>query len=307
MALKQVKSKIKSVEKIHKVTKAMEAVSAVKMRKSQKQALVGRPYAVAALTILENLSGSMEGIKHPLAEKRDVKKACLVVITSDKGLAGSLNSNVLKEAQKKADEYGRENTTVVTLGKKARDYFEHRGYHILEKYENSADAVDIEEAKVITKRLSRGYEAEEYDICHLIYANFVSTFEQASVSRQFLPISVETVDEVVRGIAPQSGMYATEREVDTGVPKSSYVHTYEVEPDAETVLAELFPHLLSTLLYHGLLESRASEHSARMVAMKNASDKAEELSGEFRLEYNKERQAQITGEVSEIVSGIETT
>lgn len=307
MSLKQVKSKIKSVDKIHKVTKAMEAVSAVKMRKSQERALVGRPYALAALSILKNLSSSLEGLDHPLTDKREVKKVCLVVVTSDKGLAGSLNSNVLREAQRVAKSYGRENTLIVPIGKKAKDHFSNRDFTLLSEYENSSETVDSEEAKEITKKITKSYLDKEFDLCYLIYSNFISTFEQKGVSRQFLPISLESVLEVVEGIAPARGKYSDDTEKEAVESQKSETHSYEVEPNGQEVLTELFPHLLSVELYHALLESRASEHSARMVAMKNASDKAQELSGELRLLFNKERQAQITAELSEIVSGIETT
>lgn len=308
MPLKQVKSKIKSVDKIHKVTKAMEAVSAVKMRQSQERALIGRPYAHAALSILKNLTSSIEGVDSPLAEVRDEVHVCLVVITSDKGLAGSLNSGVLKEAQKKADFFDRKNVEIIAVGKKANDYFTTREYHISDRYDNSAEMIDVQESKAITERLTKSFLEKAFDSCYVVYPNFISTFEQAPVIRQILPISLESITEVVRGITPEAGKYSQpkEEEKDEALGKTRS-HSYEIEPSGEEVLIGLFPHLLSVLIYHGLLESRASEHSARMVAMKNASDKADEFSGELQLQYNNERQAQITAEVSEIVSGIETT
>jgi F-type H+-transporting ATPase subunit gamma len=304
MSLKSVKNKIRSIQKTGQVTKAMEAVSAVKMRKSQEAALLGRPYAISALSILKRLSGSAEGLRHPLSQKRDVRRMCLVVVTSDKGLAGSLNSAVLKEAEQVLSLRGiqKKDTKIITVGKRAFEYFSRRNYEIIGNYTNITDNVSVYDMKEIAAEIREGFAKGIFDACAAIYTNFVSTFEQDAVSRPILPLHFEEIESMVEGILPSRGRYARERDK----REDKQVSTYTIEPNPEEVLIELIPLLVGILLYHALLEAKASEHSARMVAMKNATDKTEELSRELRLAFNKARQAVITREMNEITSGIET-
>lgn len=301
--LKQIKNKIRSVNKTRKVTKAMEAVSAVKMRKAQERALMGRPYARAALTILKRASGSIEASGHPLVARRERKQNLgLVVITSDKGLAGSLNSAVIKEAHRVIAEkgYAREHVHICAIGRKGHDHFAARGFPLFAHYPALDDGAP-DEAGRIARELIGGFLEEVFDECFVIYTNFHSTFEQEAVARRLLRVSFPAVEETIQGIVPEKGRYA-----ELAAQAGDSPETYTIEPDAETVLNELIPHLVSIELHHALLEAAASEHSARMVAMKNASDKAGDMSRDLNLAYNKERQAVITREVSEIVSGIET-
>lgn len=299
MALKAVKNKIRSVKKTGQVTKAMEAVSAVKMRKSQERALEGRPYAVSALSILKRLSGSVLGLRHPLSQKREIHTLCLVVVTSDRGLAGNLNNAVLKEAGRMLKEKNipKEHIAIIAIGRKALDYFSRRKYTIAGSFTNMADDVSVHDMKEITSLISERFMKGEYDECVAVYTNFVSTFEQNAMSRVILPLTVSEIETMILGILPQRGKYAGKEE--------KRVSVYTIEPNPEEVLEELIPSLVNILLYHALLEAKASEHSARMVAMKNASEKAQEMSKELNLEFNREHQAMITREVNEITSGIE--
>ena len=301
MALKQIKNKIRSVKKTHKVTKAMEAVSAVKMRKSQERALVGRPYAVAALSILKRLAAGSDVQQHPLGMKRDIKRICMIVITSDKGLAGTLNSVVLKHAARiiREQKLTPEDITLICMGKKGYDYFTARGYSIHKQYGNVRDDVSIEDMHEITTYIVDLFLEGTCDSCIVVYTNFISTFEQEPIVRTILPLSSSALEEMVAGITPERGKYAEKKETEKKAP------LYMIEPDATQVLDELLPFLIRIELYHALLEAKASEHSARMVAMKNASDKAEEMSRELTLDYNKERQSLITREISEITGGVE--
>ncbi|MEX0917500.1 MAG: ATP synthase F1 subunit gamma [Candidatus Paceibacterota bacterium] len=302
MALRQIKSKIRSVEKTRQVTKAMEAVSAVKMRKSQRRALLGRPYAESALSILERLSRSVDVVRHPLVSKRvPVKHTGVILITSDKGLAGSLNTALLKRVEEHIRREGlsKETLTFYTIGKKGYEYFLRRGYAISNSY-TLGDEVDEEEVRAVLLKVVGDYMEGQIDACLLAYNNFLSTFEQEEVVRKLIPLDSVALKEVVEGITPEKGKYSEEH-------KESVAPIYTIEPSAEEVLDDLFPMLLSVLLFHALLEAKASEHSARMVAMKNASDKAGDMRKELRLTFNKERQAAITQEVSEIISGIQTT
>lgn len=299
MSLKTIKGKIRGINKTHKVTKAMEAVSAVKMRKSQERALAGRPYAAAALSILARVSGSLDTIKHPLIEQRERSSMCLIVITSDKGLAGSLNSSVLKKAELaiKDSALPKEKIGIIAVGRKGHEHFEKRGYTIINYVENIADDVSEADLKTLTQTAVEVF-GNTYNQVVMLHSQFRSTFEQDAVARQILPLNPAEVREIIRGIAPETGTYADRTVVDRHA-------SYTVEPDHETVLAALLPHLLRILLYHSLLEGKASEHSARMVAMKNASEKASELSRDLTRSLNSARQAHITREVGEIVGGIE--
>lgn len=302
MALKEIKKKIRSVNKTRKVTKAMEAVSAVKMRKSQAIALEGRSYAHSALTILRRVSGSVDGARHVLAQKRDVHTICIVVVTSDKGLAGNLNNGVLKKATKLVEDTGlaKEQLRIVSIGKKGYEYFSKRGFKIEKNYENLGDNISTEDMKAATETLLESFINKIYDECYIVYTNFRSTLEQEPVVQKILPISVDVVRETVDAIKPTHGAFTEEPR------ESERTSEYTIEPTPEEVLDELLPFLLNIEVHHALLEAKASEHSARMVAMKNATDKAADMSKELTLTFNKERQALITREVSEIIGGIET-
>jgi F-type H+-transporting ATPase subunit gamma len=297
MALKVIKNKIKSTLRTSKVTKAMEAVSAVKMRKSQERAFGGRPYADAALRILDNVASSLSGRGHHAFAKNKGTRDAVIVITSDKGLAGGLNSNVLKEAAALVSTFSHDTTDIICFGKKSYEYFLRRGYTIPQHYLNVTDDVQVEDLEHVVDHVMQEYTREKYRTVYAVYQNFISTFEQRPVMRQLLPVHLETIRQTVRDITPKN----QSKEVVNGTKKISYT----VEPDRVTVLNTLLPLILRVMLYHALLESKASEHSARMVAMKNATDKAKELTKSLTLLYNKERQSVITAEVSEITGGIE--
>ena len=296
MALKDIKAKIQATKRMNKVTRAMEAVSAVKMRKTQQSAFGGRSYARAALSVLTRLSGTGHVQNHPLSQKREGSKVALLVITSDKGLAGGLNSGVIKKAHALVADTKKEDVFVYTLGKKAEEYFDNRSYNVVKAYENKGDEVSLESMEEISQTLSEGFLNGEYDSVQAVYTNFKSTFELIPTATTLLPLSVEALSDLVDGIRPAKGKWS-----DEGVLAAPVA--YEVEPSGEEVLGLLVPRLVAVSLYHMLLESKASEHSARMVAMKNASDKSKEVAHDLTRKFNKVRQAAITREVSEIVSG----
>ncbi|HVX90544.1 MAG TPA: ATP synthase F1 subunit gamma [Candidatus Paceibacterota bacterium] len=298
MALKDIKNAIGAKLRTNKVTRAMEAVSAVKMRKTQQTALAGRAYARAALQILSRLSGTSDLKRHPLATARPVKNTALVVITSDKGLAGALNSGVLKAAVTAIEGRPKESIRVYAYGRKADEFFSRRGYNVVKAIENKRDDVPPAVMQELSSELSRGFVAGEFDEVIAAYSNFKSTFEQIPTSRRLLPLSVDGVRGLVSDIIPVRGKWSD-------VEDAKAPAAYNVEPSAEVVLGVLIPRLVAVSLYHMLLESKASEHSARMVAMKNASDKSKEVAHELTRKFNKIRQAAITREVSEIVSGRE--
>ncbi len=301
-SLKQLKEKRKSVNKTRKVTRAMEAVSAVKMRKAQERALSCRGYARAALRILAQVAGAKGFSEHPLTIKRETGKVGLMVVTSDKGLAGSLNSAVLKKVTDFLEEKSLSNKDVVciTLGRRGNDYFKNRGFEILHYEENKSDEVVEADMQRITEVALNEHLSKNTKSWYIIYTNFKSTFEQEARLSRLFPLSRDALEEIIASITPDKGKYAAE---DT---QENAVSAYTVEADTnDDIMQFLAPVLGNILTYHTLLESKASEHSARMVAMKNATDKAGERSHILQLQFNKARQAAITREVSEITSGIE--
>ncbi len=300
--LKSIKSKILSYKKTGTVTHAMEAVSAVKMRKGQERALSGRSYAAAALTLLERLSASSDLGRHPLMQSRDGKIACIVV-TSDKGLAGALNSGVIRRVESEIKERGLSKTQVViaAIGRRGAEHFTSRGYDVRIRRENKNDNVSESDMREVTNAVLDWHAAGEIGTAIVAYQNFLSTFEQQPSTRQIIPVSKELMHEMVAGIRPAKGKYAPSVVEQT----DSAAAPYTIEPDADTVLAVLLPRLLNIAIFHALLEAKASEHSARMVAMKSATDKAKEMAASLTRTFNKVRQAAITREVSEITSGIE--
>lgn len=283
---------------MHTVTRAMEAVSAVKMRKTQATAFAGRPYARAALSILARLSGAGDIKGHVLATTRPVDKVAIVVLTSDKGLAGALNSGVIKAAALEAAKYPKDSVTIFAYGKKGMEYFSRRGFTIAKSFENKRDDVPLSVMEELSRELSTGFVNKEYDKVVGVYSDFKSTFEQIPTVHTLLPLTLESVEELVRSIRPAKGKWSEDHRI--AAPSS-----YEVESSQGEIMSVLVPRLVAISLYHMLLEAKASEHSARMVAMKSASDKSKEVARDLTRLFNKVRQAAITREVSEIVGGRE--
>jgi len=276
----------------------MEAVSAAKMRKTQEAAFRGRAYARASLSVLARLSGTTELQSHPLMQQREIKKTALVVITSDRGLAGALNSGVTRAAVAAIAGRAQEDVVVFAYGRKGEEFFRNRGYRIARAIENREDEVSLTTMQGLSVELSDGFLAGEFDEVIAVYSEFRSTFEQVATARKLLPLTLEDVSGIVQSIRPARGKWSNE-------PLLASPAAYTTEPSADEVLSLLIPRLVAVSLYFMLLEAKASEHSARMVAMKNASDKSKERVRDFTRLYNKLRQAAITREVSEIVSGRE--
>lgn len=275
----------------------MESVSAVKMRKSQERAFASRPYVHAAMRILARVSQSDGALEHPLAQKRAGGKQLVVLVTSDKGLAGSVNSAVLKQA----DILRRSGVTfdVIAIGRKALEYAGREGLTVLASYTNVRDDVTVADVYVMTDAIMTMFTTTTaYSEVSIIYQNFVSTFEQSPTVRKVLPLDPAEIHYIMQGIKPKHGKWSTE------VVAGDSVVNYTIEPSPTAVLDALIPQLVQILLYHALLESKASEHSARMVAMKNATDKSKDVIKALTIKFNKARQAKITAEISEITAGV---
>ena len=295
MALKQIKNKIVSTKKTGKVTKAMEAVSAVKMRKSQERAFHSRPYVHAAMRILARVAQSEAITNHPLTKKREEGKVLLVVVTSDKGLAGSVNSAVLKKVEKL--KLAGTPLAMVAVGRKAVEFAERSGIELLGRYTNVHDDVTLADVSAIKDTVLTAFADTAFAKVEVVYQNFLSTFEQEATLRQVLPLDPAEVHFIMRGIKPRSGKFSE----DTLAADEVIDHT--IEPSAEAVFDALIPQLVEIILFHAFLENKASEHSARMVAMKNATDKSKEVVKHLTIKFNKARQAKITAEISEITAG----
>lgn len=298
MALKQVKNKIIATQKTSKVTKAMEAVSAVKMRKSQERALKGKPFAEAAVRMLYRVSKSRDARAFFSGTENENGNDCFIVITSDKGLAGSLNSAVLKETEIVLRAKDKSKIRIIAFGRKAYEFFMRNGYVVDRHYTNVSDDVSLDDMEELVLFLNEQFKSGEYKSASVAYQSFISTFEQNAVLRQVLPLDPLVLEVMVRDIVPKKGAFSE-------IEKNLAEYSYTVEPNIEEVANTLIPQLTKIIVYHALLENKASEHSARMVAMKNATDKAKEMTHSLTLVYNKARQAAITAEVSEITGGIE--
>ena len=309
MALREIKDKITSVQKTAKVTKAMESVSAVKMRRAQEEAIMARPYTHAAFTILKRLSQVSKINLDQMYDfhKREEGRICVVLVTSSKGLAGALNANVFKKLQTLADEcsWNKAETDFICIGKKGKEYAARNGYTVI----HSRDAFDEDETGTILQEIATMchelFHTHKYREVRVVYTNFLTTTEQQAVSRIVLPIKYQELHDFIHEIIPKRGRYSDISDSDLDA-RVDWSREYTFEPEVDQLIEDLVPHLMYIGLYHALLESKASEHSARMIAMKNATDKAGEVETELSRQYNKARQAAITQEISEIVGGMET-
>lgn len=310
-SIQEIKHRIKAVQNTGQITRAMELVSATKMRRSQEIALLSRPYAIEALRILGELKGKSEYLPEIMKE-REVKKSALVLVASDRGLAGSFNANVFRAFERWVSSTHYESVTnlrikkevvYIAVGKKAEDYLVRNSIEPHQSFKGFGDYIEPEETWPLTKLLVDGYLKHEWDEVTVISMHFRTTLKQEVMIHKVLPIKPEMVREMIKEVVPEYGRYAETGKNDINGNKNDF--EYKIEPDPKTALDALAPKLLETVLYDLVLEANASEHSARMVAMKNASENAEELQDELQIQYNKSRQANITREIAEIVGGAE--
>lgn len=302
-SLRDIKHRIKSVSHTGEIARAMGAVAASKMRKAQMLALQSRPYSIQSFQLLANLreriGGTLplllEGVKH-------APKEALLVITSDKGLAGAYNSNVLRKSYEYLKGEGGKDLEVVVVGKKARDFFRARDIEPIKEFIGFGDYTTPKEVIPLTDFLVKEYTNGRWRKVTVAYTNFRSTLKQEAALHTLLPIDQERVRQIIEGVVPEQGRFSEVKKAKQE-KESIYSYEYKFEPSPEEILQELLPHLFLVALYHIILECNASEHSSRMVAMKNASDNAEELVEELSLYFNNARQAAITREIAEVVGG----
>ncbi len=309
--LRTIRLRIKGTKNIKQITRAMEAVSAVKMRKSQGVALAARPYATAALGMLKNITastrtdlGSEE--RSVLVEKRPVNSVLLVVVTSDKGLAGPFNANVIKKAEAFSNIRRPSDIAIATVGKKATDYFTRRNRKPLASWIGFGDFVGVAEVEPLYEGILEAFTSKKVDEVYIVYTNFLSAMKQEVVVRKLLPFSEEGLEEMVKGIVPVKGKFS---EISKAQPydirKVEPYGEYLFEPSPKEIFDAILPALLKIEIYHAILEANASEHSSRMVAMRNATDNAADLIKSYTVSLNKARQAAINKELAEITGGSE--
>lgn len=280
---REIRRRIRSVRNISQITRAMEMVSASKMRRAQQRVLASRPYAER----LEAMIGDLAAIQldadalanFPLLQQREIKNTAAILITPDRGLTGPLISNIVRRASRFVLNEAGTPVELLTIGKKGRDFMVRTRQNVIAEYSGLGDAVTLDELRPIVQIAIDEFVSGKVDAVYVVYARFVNTLTQVPEVRQILPI-----------VRPESAGAYTD---------------YIFEPTPAEVLQSLLPRYVEVLAYQALLDAIASEHSARMVAMRNASENAKDLSNDLTLTLNKARQAQITREVSEIAAGAE--
>ncbi|MDO8574425.1 MAG: ATP synthase F1 subunit gamma [bacterium] len=302
-SIQNIKNRSKAVKNVSQITKAMEIVAATKMRKAQQVALSSRPYALRTFELLERLSLESK-ISSPLMDNRPVKKTLLVLVASDKGLTGAFNAQVIRATDKFLEKNKNQNFIALAIGKKANKHALRKKMEVVREFYGVGDYATPEEVAPISQLIIDGFLSKKWDNVITISTNFISALKQEPLIRQILPVDIEKIRQTMRDIIPEHGRYANfaKDEIEKRFGHKTRETEYIFEPAAEEVINLLIPHLLKMQIYHLILEANASEHSARRVAMKNASDNAEEILEELTLVYNKARQASITNELIEITS-----
>ena len=292
--LKEVRNRIKSVQSSQQITKAMKMVSAAKLRRAQDAILQMRPYALKLQEVLHNIvSNSDSDVDMALAAQRPAEKVLLVVITSDRGLCGGYNANLIKLAKQRIAEryaasFARGQVTILPIGKKGHDHFAKLSYKMDNRFYLLFQHLSFEQAEKASAEIMRSYLAKEYDVVELIYSQFRNAALQRFEAEAFLPVARKQ----------PAASFGTQTR-DGKKLKADFIF----EPDKAELISELMPKILNTQFYKALLDAHASEHGARMTAMDKATENAGEILKSLRLSYNRARQAAITTELTEIVSG----
>lgn len=284
--LKDIKKRIGSVKNTQQITKAMKMVAAAKLRRAQDAAVAARPYAEKLESVLAHLARREETDAHPLLSHRGKGRALVILMTADRGLCGGFNANVAKEAERfiRTNSEGYEAIELMIIGRKGRDFLKSRmGDKIMKVYENITAEATYKTAQLIGEEVVKHYTDETYDAVYVFYNAFQSAIVQNVTMEQVLPIRPASVEQ-----------------------DESFAVDYLYEPNRTEVLGELLPRMVEVQIFRGLLESNASEQGARMSAMDSASRNASEMIGKLTLQYNRARQAAITKELMEIISGAES-
>jgi F-type H+-transporting ATPase subunit gamma len=284
-ALKEVRNRIKSVQSTQQITKAMKMVSAAKLRRAQDAITQMRPYAQKLQEMLSNIVSNSEGdLNISLANNRPIEKVLMIVVTSDRGLCGGYNSNLIKLTkqiitEKYSAQLSKGNVQILPIGKKGYEHFTKNGFKVIDKYWDIFSGLSFDKVQTAAKFAMDAFANKEIDAVELIYSEFKNAATQRYVAEQFLPI--QKVEKIA------------------GQKNADFIY----EPNKNILVAELMPKILNTQLFKATLDANASEHGARMTAMDKASENANELLKALKISYNRARQAAITTELTEIVSG----
>lgn len=285
-SLKAIKKRIGSVKNTRQITKAMKMVSAAKLRRAQENIVAARPYASKMEEVLQSLAGCVEGDAHPLLEVREAKNLLLLVVTSDRGLCGGFNANLCKAADRYIKEHkdSYEQITLMTLGRKGYEFLKNR-YTVAKNYPNLISKPNYQTAALLGQEIIDGYLGGQYDQVVVLYNAFKTVMSQDITFQQLLPV-----------VPPKAEAAVTDE------PAVEYIY----EPSVKELLDEILPKNIEVQIFKAMLESVAAEHGARMTAMDSASKNASEMIGKLTLIYNRARQAAITKELMEIISGAES-
>lgn len=281
-SLKEIDTRIKSTKKMKQITKAMNMVSSSKLRRAESNTKQFRPYMEKMQDAITAVAGSDKNSRHPMLQQREVKKSAYLVITSDKGLAGAYNANVLKHLIKDIEEKhaSKDDYSILVLGQTGVDFLKNKGYDIHDSLIDVPDQPSFKEVQAIAKKAIGLYSEGEVDEVKIYFSHFVSVLENTPSTKTVLPLSPE----------------------DSSLGHGQ-MSSYEFEPDKEAILSVILPQYVESLIYGTILDAKASEHATRMTAMKNASDNASEIIDDLSIQYNRARQAAITQQITEIVGG----
>ena len=280
---KEIRTKISSINKTRKITRAMEMVAASKMRKTQERMRASKPYASKIYDVVKHVACASSEYRHPFMGERDIKRIGIIVVTTDRGLCGGLNANLLRETLRTIrawNEQGKE-VDIAVVGRKGQGFFKRVGGTILGSIEQLGDSPSLNDLIGVVKLMMDAYYNRTIDAVHIVYNEFVNTMTQKPLVKQLLPLPKAEDDKTIIG----------------------HHWDYIYEPDAKELLDDLLERYIELQVYQGVIENIACEQAAKMIAMKNATENAGELIKEFQLAYNKARQASITQELAEIVGG----
>lgn len=298
---KEIKRRIKSIKNTGKITKAMELISTVKMKKAQDLALEKKAYMKSMLEVFLNMSDSLEESKF-FRKNENTGKTLAIIITSNKGLCWGYNINVMKKVNQYMKEKSSEKIDFIAVWKRGAGFVWRTGNTLIADFSSEfSDNIDFVFAKSISRLIQEKFLTPEYSKIKVFYNHYVNTIKQVPVARDFLPLTKDGIEVYFKQIFGED--FHEEKEF---LQESNKTTDYTIEPSKAQVLNELLPMLIDSMFYDILIESKASEHSSRMIAMKNAKDSANKYASKLTLAYNKARQAAITKEVSEIVSWVES-
>ncbi|WP_462266537.1 ATP synthase F1 subunit gamma [Mucilaginibacter sp.] len=291
--LKEVRNRIASVSSTQQITKAMKMVSAAKLKRATNAIIQLRPYATKLKELLANLSASLEEGSSPYLQEREPVRVLLVVVTSNRGLAGAFNTNAIKTANqliagKYSAQYKAGNISIVAIGRKAQEFYQKRGYKVIGNNNEVYTDLNFSNVSLVTEQIMQGFVNGDYDRVELIYNHFRNAAVQILTTEQLLPVPKAEAKEDPTAIKTAKGSVQVD---------------YILEPSKKAIVDQLIPKNIKIQLYRAVLDSHASEHGARMTAMDKATDNAGELLRNLKLSYNQARQAAITTELTEIVSG----